>query len=321
MPKTKFLFMFMLLATSAAMAQPKSLFYMTRSYESENSFMEHFNKIDILVPTWYSVDKDGMVWGGPDPLVLKTAKDHHVAVMPIVEGYGFNPEIFHKFVADPAAHQPFIQALVRECKLNGYSGIQFDFEHISWVDRDALSNLVAETAAALHHEGYELSVATVPNSPGYPGQTGFDYWIYREWQGAYDLESLAKSADMICLMTYDQHTSYTAPGPVAGYSWMVQNLEYALKYVPNNKLMLGIPLYGYHWHAGMPAEGKSNPSIEAGSITTPEAMHLAESYNGEIQWDSSDHVSWFYFYRDNMREWVFFTDSRTFQDRFNLVKD
>ena len=153
-----------------AWAQPKSLFYMTRSYGSVNSFMEHYNKIDILVPTWYEVDKDGMVWGGPDPLVLKTAKEHHVEVMPIITGFGFNPQVFHQFVTNSAARKPFIQALIRECKLYGYSGIQFDFEHLNWFDSDALSNLVAETAAALHQNGYKLSIATVPNAPGYPGQ-------------------------------------------------------------------------------------------------------------------------------------------------------
>ncbi|MDE3058585.1 MAG: glycosyl hydrolase [Bacteroidota bacterium] len=309
----------MLSFSPTALAQPKSLFYMTRRYESVHSFLEHCNKIAILVPTWYTVDKDGMLWGGPDPLVMKTAKEHRVDVMPIVTGYQFTPEIFHQFVTSPTPHQPFIQSLVRECKLNGYSGIQFDFEHINWFDKDALSNLVTETAAALHQNGFKLAIATVPNAPGYPGQTGFDYWIFKEWQGAYDLESLAKSTDMICLMTYDQHTSYTAPGPVAGYSWTIENLAYALQYVPKNKLMLGIPLYGYHWFATIP--DKEFHGATARSVGTPEALQLAKAYNAVVQWDSTDHTSWFYFYRDNMREWVFITDVRTFQDRLQIIKE
>ena len=57
----------------------------------------HANKIDILVPTWYSVDATGLVWGGPDPLVMETARRQHVPVMPIVVNPGFN-----RITHDPA---------------------------------------------------------------------------------------------------------------------------------------------------------------------------------------------------------------------------
>ncbi|MGH9395414.1 MAG: glycosyl hydrolase family 18 protein [Terriglobia bacterium] len=309
------------LGALTARAQAKSLFYMTSSPQSVQSFMEHANKIDILVPTWYSVDKDGMMWGGPDPLVLKTAKQHHVEVMPIVGGSHFNTDTFHQFVTNGPAKQEFIAALLRECKRNGYLGIQFDFENISWKDRDAFSGLVAEAAGALHREGYELSVATVPNAPGHPGQTAFSYWIFRDWRAAYDLQSLAKSADLICLMTYDQHTSYTPPGPVAGYPWVMENLDYALKVVPKNKLSLGIPLYGYHWYSGFPQGEQFRHNVEADYISAPAAVHLAEAYQGHIEWDPVDLTAWFYFYRDDTREWVFYTDTRTFAARLDLVKE
>jgi spore germination protein YaaH len=34
-----------------------------------------------------------------------------------------------------------------------------------------------------------------------------------------------------------------------------------------------------------------------------------------------DRSSWFYFYRDQTREWVFYTDARTFRERLGLVKE
>src|SRR5207245_8981635 len=63
--------------------QPKALFYLTREHKSVRSFLAHADKVDILVPTWYSVDANGLVSGGPDSLVLETARQHHVPVMPI----------------------------------------------------------------------------------------------------------------------------------------------------------------------------------------------------------------------------------------------
>jgi len=34
-----------------------------------------------------------------------------------------------------------------------------------------------------------------------------------------------------------------------------------------------------------------------------------------------DRTAWMYFYRDDEREWIFYTDVRTFKERYALVKD
>jgi spore germination protein YaaH len=305
--------------------QPKSLFYMTRDPKSVRSFFAHADKIDILVPTWYGVDADGLVSGGPNPLVLEGAKRQHVPVMPIVANGDFVQEDFHKLLKNAVARQSMIVSLIRACKENGYVGFQFDFENVHWTDRDMLSDIVREAAAAFHKEGLQLTIATVPNAPGEPGEGGFSAWIYENWRGAYDLKALAQSADLICLMTYDQHTRWTAPGPVAGWAWTTGNLDYALKFVPAQKLSLGIPLYGYHWFAGTPVKSedksgdKPNPSAEY--IGTDDAVDLAKAYGGQIQWDATDRSAWLYFYRADMREWIFFTDARTFRERYTMVKE
>lgn len=327
MRQVAIVFWFIVFLASVSVAQPKSLFYMTENTQSIQSFVSHADKIDVLVPTWYSVDGEGLLWGGADQLVMQTAKQHHVSIMPIVVNHsippaksGFSQEGFHQLLANAAAGRRFIEAMVRECKENGYSGFQFDFENVLWTDRDALSDFVKQSAGALHKAGFQLSIATVPNSPGFPGQGGFARWIYSNWRGAYDLAALAQAVDLICLMTYDEHTAYTPPGPVAGYSWTLENLEYALRFVPKEKLSLGIPLYGYHWYAGDP--GGDNRSAEtASSVGANDIQLLLQTYHPQVQWDSMDRSSWFYFYRDQTREWVFYTDARTFRERLGLVKE
>lgn len=311
---------FLLLSACALVAAPKALFYLTESPASVRSFLAHANKIDILVPTWYSVDAAGLVWGGPNALVMQTARQHHVPVMPIVVNPGFNQENFHKLLASEEAKQHLIDALIKECQKHGYLGIQFDFENILWTDGRALTQLVSETAARFHQKGLQLSIATVPNAPGYPGKGGFARWIFANWRGAYDLKALAEAVDLVCLMTYDEHTRFTPPGPVAGYPWTLENLEYAVQVVPKEKLSLGIPLYGYRWFAGDPGKD-DRPSISAASIAANDVQQLIETYHPQVQWDPDDKTAWFYFYRDAMREWVFYTDARVFQAKLNLVKD
>jgi spore germination protein YaaH len=310
----------LLLSLSAALAaaQPKALFYMTENPSSVRSFSEHADKIDILVPAWYSVDGNGLVWGGPNPDVLKTAAQHHVPVMPIVAL--MTQADLHKLFTTPMARGAFIASLLSECKKYEYSGFQIDFENVNWSDRDLLSGLVAETAAALHKDRLQLTIATVPNAPGSAGKSNYSRWLYANWRGGYDLKALAQSADLICLMTYDQNTRWTEPGPVAGYPWTVENLEYALQFVPQEKLSLGIPLYGYHWFAGDPGKDeKPNPAAEY--VGQPDVDLYLAAYHPQVEWDSADRTAWFYFYRDDTREWVFYTDKRGFQERLNLVRD
>jgi spore germination protein YaaH len=313
----------LLVCASGALAKPVALFYLTDSPESIRSFLAHSAKIDLLVPTWYDVDGDGLVTGAPNPTVLDKAHAENVPVMPIVALFG--KKKFHDLAASPDAQRRLIDAMLREAKLHGYVGFQFDFENLDYLDRDSLSGVVADAAAALHKAGLQLTIATVPNAPGYPGKGGFAKWIYTDWRGAYDLAALAKSVDLVCLMTYDQQTRWTMPGPVAGWQWTVDNLDYALQFVPKEKLSLGIPLYGYHWYTGAPTvdktTGDEHPNLSADYIGTPDALQLANAFGGKPQWDADDHTAFFYFYRDQMREWIFYTDLRTFRDRYQLTAD
>ena len=104
-------FLLLFSIVSVAAAQPKALFYMIETPNSVKSFIDHADKIDILVPAWYSVDGNGLVWGGPNPDVLKTASAHHVPVMPIVALVA-QPEL-HKLFTTEAAKAAFIHCTSR----------------------------------------------------------------------------------------------------------------------------------------------------------------------------------------------------------------
>ena len=310
----------LLAAAPSLHTQPVALFYMTSNPDSIRSFLAHSSQIDLLVPAWYQVDENGLVTGSPDPAVLKRAQDEKLPVMPIIAL--FNKKGFHALALNSGAQAVMNQAMIRESKLHGYIGFQFDFENIDWTDRDLLTQVVKTSAEAMHKAGQQLTIATVPNAPGYPGAGGFAKWIYTDWRGAYDIAEIAKYVDLICLMTYDQHTRWTTPGPVGGWTWVTENLDYALKFVPKEKLSLGIALYGYHWYTGDPGANDKDqkPNSTAEYIGGDDVHTLRDTYNGQEQWDPIDHTAYFFFYRDQMREWIFYTEKRGFEDRYNLAR-
>lgn len=308
-------------AAAVAAAEPVTLFYVGSNPESIRDFLEHSRQIGLAVPTWYQVDENGLVTGGPQPLVLDRAHAEKLPVMPLIAL--FNKAKFHTLATSSEAQQKMNDALLEDATRYGYLGYQFDFENIDYRDRDLLTGVVKTTASFLHAHGLQLSIATVPNAPGRPGYGAFSKWIWSDWRGAYDLAEIAKAVDLVCLMTYDQHTHWTTPGPVAGWSWVMENVEYALKVVPKEKLSLGIPVYGYRWYTDGPVHDKDDdkPNPQAASIGAVNAQQLAESFKARMQWDEEERSTYFYFTRDQMREWVYFTDRRTFEERYKLVQN
>lgn len=101
-----------------------------------------------------------------------------------------------------------------------------------------------------------------------------------------------------------------------------KHLEYALTLVPKEKLSLGIATYGYRWFTGDPVkkDGTEGPNISGANIDADQSFPLAIEQKAIVQWDPIEQESWFYFYRDNMREWVFRPDAHSFRARYDLVK-
>lgn len=318
--KTLALSVGLFLISAAGVGQTKTLFWMSNDLRSVQSFMAHKDKIDVISPTWYNIDEVGLVTGEPQPVVLKAAHEAKIPIVPIFAI--FDKDKIHKLTNDQKAQDEMNRAFVRECKENGYAGVNYDIEDVMWTDSAALSAMVKKTAGVLHAAGLQVQIDVVPNAPGHAGETAFGKWIFEEWRAAFDLKALAESVDVICLMTYDQHTRWTTPGPVGGWGWTNENLAYALKVVPKDKLMLGISLYGYHWFTGDPGLGKAEkkPNSTAEYISQPNAIYLRDTYGGKEHWDEEDHSPWFYFYRDQMREWIFYTNERAFGDRYKLAQ-
>jgi spore germination protein YaaH len=309
-------------APFAARAQPalERLFYYVDREDSYNSLVKHIDQITVVAPQVYVVDSLGIMWGSLDKRVLDLAKAHHVKVMPLFTNEGFNQPALRRLLADSAARSRSVQTMVDLCKANGYWGIQFDVENLNIADRDRFTEWYTEAANALHAGGFKISAAVVHRTDDAAGPTAYHRFLQDSWRAGYDLAAMARVSDFISVMTYSEHTRRTPPGPVAGTPWMREVVDFFLRYVPAEKLSLGIPTYGGHWFT------RYNPSIPERADSWSESVSwswgsgLAERNGAKIQWDTIQQVPFASFSVGGVNQWVYLEDVRSFRAKLDLAR-
>jgi spore germination protein YaaH len=294
----------------------ETLFYTVDNERCFQSFKANIASIDIVGPQSYKLDAHGILSGSVDRRILQLASQHRIKVMPLLVNAGFDQPSFHALLADSAAKARAIAGMVRICRENNYYGLQFDFENIHVKDRDAYTAFYRQAAEALHAAGYAISIAVVPRVGEDVGPTEYHKWIYEYWRGAYDYKALGEIGDFVSLMTYDQHTHRTTPGPVAGLSWMEAVIGYVLPLVPASKISLGIPFYSYRWQ---PSFQNNQAHVWGRSLDYDEARGLAERFGGKWQWDDKEKVSFTYYLNSYINEFLFLEDARSFAAKLELV--
>ena len=221
--------------------------YYVNTDEGRASLFAHLRQIDVVSPGWYDANADGSITGYARRDVIDAAHGAGVAIIPLVVNKDVDPDVAHAILADPARRAALAANLVNEAKTYGYAGFQLDFEQVPWTDRDLLTALTQDCANAFHAAGLSLSIAVIPRLPGDATSSGTLLDYFRQWSGAYDFAALAKAADFLSFMTYDEHNGVTPPGAVSGTPWMRQALEFSLQGVPPEKATLGLPTYYHDW--------------------------------------------------------------------------
>lgn len=311
----------LLQADPAAAQSGERLFYYVDQEAAWNSLVRNVSRIDIIAPSAYNVLEDGVVWGDVDPRVLALAKQHDVAVWPLLVNRGFNQERLHRFLEDETAMQRAIAAMVELSRRHGYAGFQIDFENLSINDRDAFTRFYRDAARALRAAGFGISAAVVHRPDELPGVTQYQKWLFDSWRGGYDLTAMAEVSDFISIMSYNQHTRRTPPGPQAGLPWMEDVIRYFRAHVPPEKLSLGIATNSQHWYTSY--DERIQPELArsySAQLTHAWARSLIERNNGTIHWDDTQKVAYSYFPVGGTFEWIFLEDARSFRARLDLVQ-
>lgn len=273
----------------------------TSSYDD---MVNNIASIKTIVPFWGTLQADGTIsdrGGKNHAAVVKFAQAHGSKVLLMINNAkqdSDNPPV-HTVLASADLRAQAIDNLEAYIKKYGLDGVNIDFEMVPAGDRDGLTAFMKELYGRLKPQGYIVSIDVFPKT-----NEENDVAI------AYDYAQLASYADRIIVMTYDNHGAWSGPGPIAPVDWVEDNLRYALKFIPKNKLYIGVAGYGYDWSS------KGVESLEHGPI-----MDLASRFGATVTMDEAAKSPTFgYTGPDGVKHTIWFENSESLKYKLALVQ-
>ena len=156
----------------------------------------------------------------------------------LTENGGFDSALATLVLNDMQVQDAIVSNLVSTLEQRGYQVLDVDFEFIPAQDAIPYADFIARLRNTLAPLGIPVIVALAPKTSA--DQPGLLY-------EGHNYQLLGQSADAVLLMTYEWGYTYGPPMAVAPLPNVRRVVEYALTEIPAEKILLGIPNYGYDW--------------------------------------------------------------------------
>ena len=220
-----------------------------------------------------------------------------------------------KFLNSRTARENAINNIKNQISTLGIEGANMDFEFVTSSVRDSFTVFIQELAETLHSHPdgrKDLYIA----SPAVP-----------EWYPGYDIAALDPWVDGFFIMAYDFHYSGSSvAGPVApnvpSSFWGVYSVAKTIgSYIDSGatrqKMVLGMPYYGYDWPTESDEIGSATTGYGSAKIFTT-AKSEAENYGRD--WDTCSLTPWYSYYTTEWHQ-TWYDDSVSIGIKLDLALD
>jgi len=277
---------------------------------SDDSLSESLPSLTYLSVFSYQVREDGSLVPINDTRLIRTAKEANVGPFMVItnigESGGFDSDLASSILYSSAVQDLLLSNVVSIMQNKGYIGLDIDFEYVYPSDRVAYNNFVEKVVERLGPLGYLVTTALAPKISG--NQVGLLY-------EAHDYEAHGRLVDHVILMTYEWGYTYGPPMAVAPIDQVERVLRYAVSVIPSQKILMGMPNYGYDWM--LPYQQGSR----ATAISNLQAVNLAINNGAQIRFDAKSQAPYFYYYdASGRRHVVWFDDARSVEARLKLIE-
>ncbi|WP_342431518.1 glycosyl hydrolase family 18 protein [Neobacillus sp. FSL H8-0543] len=220
------------------------------------SKIPEMNGVNVISPTWFSLTgKDGSIKNLASLEYSKWAQSMGYQVWGLFSN-SFDPVLTHEALKDFETRKTIIRQLLYFSQMYQLQGINFDIENVNQEDGPLVTQLMREATPYLHEAGLVVSMDIT-----------FSAGDNNNWSSFYERNKLSTIVDYLVVMAYDEHWGpASGAGSVSSLPWVETNLQKLLTEVPNDKLILGVPLYTRLWKEQLLDNGEVEVTASALSM-------------------------------------------------------
>lgn len=233
--------------------------------------------LDVVLTGWIVIDSASYRPVMPyDDTVTFNARLTRLAFVTTYQGGRHRPETIRGLATNSEALANGASSIVAAAVRGGYSGLIMDFAGMTARDLGALLAVTTAITDSAHAHNLRPVVISVPaaDTSGYPGQL------------------LASIADLVMVLSFDEHAPGTAPGSPASPAWYGQRLRARAAETGSNRIVAAIPVDGYRWMK----------NGDASRISFSELNRLLERTAARVERDPVTHT--LHAFLDDTEAWV-----------------
>jgi len=272
---------------------------------SYNSVITYSDNIDYIATFSYQVSSNGglKLTGESQKSTVDFSNSNNIKPLVLIHNFvngQFDKDVAHSILSDKTKREKLINNILVTMSTEQYCGVNIDIENIYWYDRQNYTSFVKELKEKLTPYGFLTTLSVAAKT--------YDSYINDNWGGAFDYPELGKYADKILIMTYDEHYSSGSAGSIASLQWVDSVMKYATSSIPSNKVLLGIPAYGYDWS-----------SARTKVVTYKNVDKLISDTNAQSFWNESLASPWLSYTKGGITHEVWYENSQSISRKLNLV--
>lgn len=232
----------------------------------------------------------------------------------------FDNKTIDILISNKTATQRFIKSCLALIKKHNLDGINLDFEYFT--------DSEFPTKKYLNPFLHSLSQALKQENPRFIISLDINATVMLS-DRAYDLVRIGEEVDQVIVMAYDYHTiSSSRSGPVAPLfanenEHSIQKSLNSLKgRVPSEKVIVGIPFYGYEWQT-ISFSPRSQTVSNTGALATyKRVLELLQNRTDVIKnWDSKALSPWLSYTQSGAIKQIYYEDKKSLAAKLEYVKD